>query len=152
MNSTSGVGEPGVKAILGYEIAEGVSVEEYERWLADVHFPDLLANPHLDRMVANDVVRPITATSAGSSTTTATGAEPATFYRIVELHFADHDAYRRYLDWFEANPIDPSRGPAGRTEFRFYVLTGSTVIDRDRPYQPPAERSAADQPANRAKE
>ncbi len=136
MNSTSGVSEPGVKAILGYDIAEGVSVEEYERWLADVHFPDLLANPHLDRLVANDVVQPITATSAGTATGAAGGA-PATFYRIVELHFADHDAYRRYLDWFGANPIDPSRGPAGRTEFRFYVLTDSKVIDRDRPYQRP---------------
>ncbi|MDH3292705.1 MAG: hypothetical protein OER95_00090 [Acidimicrobiia bacterium] len=143
MSSTSEVGEPGVKAILGYDIAEGVTVEDYERWLAEVHFPDLLANPHLDRLVANDVVRPITATSAGSATTS-TGAEPVTFYRIMELHFADHDAYRRYLDWFEQNPIDPSRGPAGRTEFGFYVLTESTVIDRDRPYQPPAEASAAD--------
>ena len=55
---------PGVKAILGYDIVDGVSVEEYERWLADIHFPDLLANPHLDRIELNDVVRPITATSA----------------------------------------------------------------------------------------
>jgi hypothetical protein len=126
---------PGVKAILGYDIAEGVSVEEYERWLADVHFPDLLANPHLERLVANDNVEPITASSSGSATT----AEPATFYRIVELHFADRPAYERYLQWFRDHPIDPARGPAGRTAFRFYVLTDSSVIDRDHPYQPPIE-------------
>lgn len=132
--------EPAVKAILGYDILDGVSVEDYERWLADVHFPDLLANPHLDRLVANDIVRPITATSAGTDTTDESASEPATFYRIVELHFVDHDAYRRYLEWFEQNPIDPARGPAGRTDFGFYLLTDSVVIDRDRPYQPPQSR------------
>ena len=135
--------EPTVKAILGYDIVEGVSVEDYERWLADIHFPDLLANPHLDRMVANDIVRPITATSAGTGTT----AEPTMFYRIVELHFADHDAYRRYLEWFEQNPIDPARGPAGRTDFGFYVLADSSVVDRDRPYQPPQTRAGS--PSNK---
>jgi hypothetical protein len=125
--------KPGVKAILGYDIVEGVSVVDYERWLADVHFPDLLTNPHLDRIVANDVVRPITASSSGSSTT----SETMVFYRMAELHFTDHDAYQRYLDWFVENPIDPSRGPAGRTEFYFYLLADTTVIDRDHPYQPP---------------
>ena len=135
--------EPTVKAILGYDVVEGVSVDDYERWLTDVHFPDLLANPYLDRLVANDIVRPITATSAG----TTTGAEPTTFYRIVELHFADHDAYRRYLAWFEQNPIDPARGPAGRTDFKFYLLADSVVIDRDRPYQPPQARPGS--PSNK---
>ena len=88
-----------------------MSIEEYERWLADIHFPDLLANPHLQRLVANDIIRPITASSAGTSTM----EEPVTFYRIVELHFADRDAYDKYLAWFEENPIHASRGPAGRT-------------------------------------
>lgn len=119
-----------VKAILGYDIADGISVESYETWLADVHFPDLLANPHLERLVLNDIVAPITATSAGTSTT----SDPTSFYRIVELHFADHEAYQRYLDWFEANPIPEERSPAGRTAFRFYVLTDSSVADRDHPY------------------
>lgn len=136
------INEPTVKAILGYDIVDGLSVDEYEQWLADIHFPDLLANPHLDRLVANDIVRPITATSAGTDTGSDTTAEPTTFYRIVELHFADHDAYRRYLEWFEQNPIDPARGPAGRTDFGFYLLTDSVVIDRDRPHQPPVKQSA----------
>jgi len=115
-----------VKAILGYDIIDGVSVEDYERWIWDVHVPDLLANPHLDRLVFNTVVRPITATSSGS----ATGDEPETFYRIAELHFADHDAYARYLAWFVEHPIPPERGPAGRTRFRFYVLTDSVEASR----------------------
>lgn len=112
---------PAVKAILGYDIVEGMSVDDYEKWLWEVHVPDLLANPFLERMVFNTVIRPITATSSGSATT----QEPETFYRIAELHFADHDAYRCYLQWFQDHPIPPGRGPAGRTVFRFYLLTDS---------------------------
>jgi hypothetical protein len=117
--------EPGVKAILGYDIAAGVSVEEYDRWLWDVHYPDLLANPHLDRIVVNTVDRPITATSAGTST-----GEPQTFFRIAELHYADHEAYEAYLRWFQEHPIPVERSPAGRTEFRFYVLCDVQVAVR----------------------
>ena len=62
--------------------------------------------------------------------------KPATFYRIVELHFADHEAYDHYLQWFVEHPLDPARGPAGRTAFRFYVLTDSAIADHDHPYQP----------------
>jgi hypothetical protein len=117
---------PSVKAILGYDIVAGVSIDEYERWIWDVHVPDLLANPHLDRLVFNTVVRPITTTSAGSPT----AQQPQSFYRIAELHFVDHDAYERYLHWFEDNPIPPERSPAGRTTFRFYVLTDSVEATR----------------------
>jgi hypothetical protein len=121
MRSTS------VKAILGYDIIEGVSVEDYERWIWDIHVPDLLANPFLDKLVFNTVIRPITATSSGS----ATAEEPETFYRIAELHFADHTAYAQYLEWFKEHPIPPERGPAGRTHFRFYVLTDSVEAAKD---------------------
>ena len=121
----------GVKAILGYDIVDGVGIAEYETWLAEVHFPDLLANPHLDRLVINTVDRPIVATSAG----TAPMADPTTFYRIVELHFTNYEEYERYLKWFDANPIPHERGPAGRTDFRFYVLTESSIVDRDTPYR-----------------
>jgi len=122
-----------VKALLGYDIVDGVDVETYETWLAEVHFPDLFANPYLDRLVLNDIVRPITTTSAGTTTT----EEPTSFYRIVELQFADHEAYEQYLEWFVANPIPEERSPAGRTNFGFYVLASSTVVDRDHPHQPP---------------
>ena len=118
--------EPGVKAILGYDIIDGVSIEEYEQWIWDIHVPDLLANPFLDRLAFNTVIRPITATSSGSET----APEPKTFYRIAELHFKDLDAYDRYLEWFQANPIPPERGPAGRTAFGFYVLTDSVQAAR----------------------
>lgn len=119
------MGSP-VKSILGYDIVEGVSEDEYERWLWDVHVPDLLANPYLDRMVFNKVLRPITSTSAG----TPTGDEPMMFYRIAELHYASHEAYENYLQWFVDNPIPAERSPAGRTEFRFYVLCDSREADR----------------------
>ena len=115
-----------IKAILGYDIEPGVSPEEYERWLFEVHAPDLLANPHIDRIVFNKVLRPVTQASGG----TAPVRENMSFYRIAELHFADDAAYQRYLEWFESHPIPAERGPAGRTAFRFYVLTESTVVER----------------------
>ena len=116
-----------IKAILGYDIIEGVSVEDYERWIWEIHVPDLLANPYVDKLVFNTVIRPITATSSGSPT----AEEPETFYRIAELHFSDHDAYEKYLEWFKEHPIPPERGPAGRTNFRFYVLTDSVEATRN---------------------
>ena len=107
-----------VKTILGYDILAGVSVEDYEQWLWDVHYPDLLANPYVDRIVLNTMVRPVNATSAG----TPIMEVPETFYRIVELHYADMGAYENYLQWFLDHPIPVERSPAGRTEFKFYVL------------------------------
>jgi len=119
---------PRVRTILGDDIAEGVSVDDYGRWKWDVHVPDLLANPFLDRLVFNTVIRPITTTSAGTST----AEEPTTSYRIAELHFADAAAYENYLRWFDEHPIPAGRGPAGRTTFRFYALTDSVTATRDR--------------------
>ena len=70
-----------IKTILGYEIEDGVSPEEYERWLFDVHAPDLMANPYLDRIVFNKVLRPaVVFVADGAPDTTAptiTGRLPA---------------------------------------------------------------------------
>lgn len=115
-----------IKTILGYDIAPGMTEEDYERWLFQVHAPDLLANPHLDRIVFNKVLRPVRQASGG----TARIATTQSFYRIAEMHFADEAAYAAYLRWFEEHPIPLERGPAGRTDFRFYVLASPTVVDR----------------------
>jgi len=117
---------PTLKAILGYNIVEGLSVEEYDSWLWDVHYPDLLTNPFIDHIELNTVVRPITSTSAGTETTTT----PVQIDRIAELHFLDHEAYANYLNWFEENPIPKERSPAGRSEFVFYVLTEVKKAER----------------------
>lgn len=116
-----------IKTILGYDIEPGVSSEEYERWLFDVHVPDLTANPHLDRMVLHKVLRPVRSSSGGA--VDITGGQ--LFYRIAEMHFADEDAYQRYLEWFEEHPIPAERSPAGRTAFRFYLVTDVTEVERD---------------------
>lgn len=115
-----------IKAVLGYDIAPGVSPEEYEAWLFDVHAPDLLANPHLDRIVFNKVLRPVRQASGG----TADVPEGLSFYRIAEMHYADEAAYQAYLDWFAENPIPAERGPGGRTDFAFYLITESTTVTR----------------------
>ena len=113
-----------VKAILGYDILPGVSTEDYERWLFEVHAPDLLTNPHLDRIVFNKVLRPVTQASGG----TATVPQGYSFYRIAELHYADEEAYNRYVEWFARHPLAPERGPGGRTDFKFYVIAESTEV------------------------
>ena len=115
-----------IKTILGYEIEPGVSEEEYEDWLFNVHAPDILTNPHVDRLVFNKVLRPVMATSGQTPV-----PEGPTFYRIAEMHFADEAAYERYLAWFEEHPIAPERTPAGRTAFRFYVLATTRVVERE---------------------
>lgn len=115
-----------IKTILGYDIVDGVAAADYEKWLFEVHAPDLLANPHLDRIVFNKVLRPVTQAS-GNSADVPVGY---TFYRIAEMHYADEDAYAKYLEWFQDNPIPPERGPAGRTDFKFYVVTESTEVTR----------------------
>ncbi len=107
-----------VKTILGYDIAPGVSVEDYKKWLWDIHYPDLLANPFLDKIELNTMVRPINATSAGTPIMDV----PETFYAIAEMHYADMEAYESYLEWFIEHPIPVERSPAGRSEFKFYVL------------------------------
>ena len=117
-----------IKTLIGYDIEPGVSVEEYERWLQEVHIPDLLANPHLTRLVFNTVLRPVTQASGG----TAPVEDGLTFYRIAEMHFEDLAAYERYLEWFREHPIPAERGPRGRTAFRFYLLADSFEVTRDR--------------------
>ena len=116
-----------IKTMLGYEIVEGVSAEEYERWLFEVHAPDLLANPHLDRIVFNQVLRPVTPGVRRH------GAR----CREGDVVLPDRgDALRRrgrlpgYLDWFAEHPLPAERGPGGRTDFRFYLVTESTTVTR----------------------
>lgn len=115
------------KTILGYEIEDGVTEEEYEKWLFDVHAPDLLANPHLDRIIFNKVHEAVRTASGG----TADIPEGPTFYRIAEMHFADEAAYSAYREWFTDHPIPHERGPAGRTRFKFYVTATPTEVTRE---------------------
>jgi len=115
------------KTILGYDIEDGVSEEEYEKWLFEVHAPDLLANPHLDRIIFNKVESRVTSASGG----TAAIPPGATFYRIAEMQFADEAAYRAYREWFKDHPISVDRGPAGRTRFKFYVTATPIEVTRE---------------------
>lgn len=118
-----------VKALVGYDVHPGLTREEYDRWLFEVHVPDLLSNPYLERIVFNTVVEEVPTTSGGATPTT----QAVRLYRVAELHFADLAAYRRYREWFDARPIPPERGPAGRSAFAFYVLCESEEVSRDAP-------------------
>ncbi len=116
-----------IKTVLGYDVEEGVSEGEYEKWLFEVHAPDLLANPHLDRIVFNKVDRPVRQASGG----TADIPEGYSFYRIAEMHFADEAAYAAYQAWFKEHPIPVDRGPGGRTRFKFYVVVTPQEVTRE---------------------
>jgi len=106
-----------VKAILGYDIEPGITVADYERWLREVHLPDLGKIPGLRRVVFNTVRGVVRGET--------------TFYRIAELHYDDMASFRRAVEWREAHPVAPERGPAGKTAFRFYVVCESEEISFD---------------------
>ena len=115
-----------IKTLIGYDIEPGVSVEEYDRWLREVHIPDILANPHVERLVFNTVIRPVTSTSGGAAAVEG----GLTFYRVAEMHFRDMSAYEQYVAWFREHPLLKERGPASRTAFRFYLLANSFEATR----------------------
>ncbi len=118
--------DAGLTVVLGYDIAPGVSDADYDRWLREVHYPDLLANPHLDRITLHDVERVERTTSGGAVRL----PDTAPFQRVAELHFADDAAYAAYRAWFVEHPIDPARGPAGRTVFHHYLVCRSRTFMR----------------------
>lgn len=115
-----------IKTVLGYEIEPGVTEEEYERWLFDVHVPDILANPYVDRLVFNKVLATVPTISGGDLRI----PDDMAFYRIAEMHFRDEAAYQSYREWFAEHPIPDERSPKGRTKFKFYVVTDVTEVEQ----------------------
>lgn len=107
-----------VKAILGYDIMPGISGDAYEKWLREIHLPDLSRIPGLRRVVFNTVK----GTVRGNTT----------FFRIAELHYDDMDAFERARQWREANPVSKERSPDGKTDFRFYVVCETEEVEFDR--------------------
>jgi hypothetical protein len=107
-----------IKTLIGYTLVPGITPQEYDEWLWKIHTPDLLANPHLDKIVYNTVLKPVE--SASGNTMRLPQSLP--LYRIAEMHFRDMAAYEAYRAWFQEHPLPPERGPAGRTDFKFYLL------------------------------
>jgi len=104
-----------VKAILGYDIMPGMSVAEYEKWLKEIHLPDLSKVPGLRKVVLNTVM----GTVRGNTT----------FYRIAELHYDNMASFERATKWREENPVSDERSPKGKTDFKFYVLCETEEFD-----------------------
>ena len=92
-----------VKAILGYDIMPGISVQNYEKWLKEVHLPDLAKIPGLKRVVLNTVRGLVRGET--------------TFYRIAELHYESMEAFEKARAWREKNPVPKDRSPEGKTDF-----------------------------------
>jgi uncharacterized protein (TIGR02118 family) len=104
-----------VKAILGYDIESGMSVAAYEKWLREVHIPDLRRIPGLRRVVFNTVRGVVRGET--------------TFYRIAELHYDSMADFEKAAAWREAHPVPIERGPEGKTKFRFYVVCETEVVE-----------------------
>ena len=104
-----------VKAILGYDVMPGMSLQDYERWLKEVHLPDLARVPGLKRVVLNTVRGLVRG--------------EATFYRIAELHYESMEAFEQARAWRETNPVSRERSPEGKTDVRFYVVCESEEFD-----------------------
>ena len=104
-----------VKAILGYDIMPGMTAQEYEKWLREVHLPDLARIPGLRKVVFNTVRGVVRGN--------------ATFYRIAELHYDDMEAFEKAGRWREENPVAKDRSPEGKTDFKFYVVCDSEEVD-----------------------
>jgi uncharacterized protein (TIGR02118 family) len=97
-----------IKAILGYDIMPEMTVEEYEKWLREIHIPDLSKVPGLKKVVLNTVKGIIRGET--------------TFYRIAELYYDNMETFERARKWREENPVSEERSPKGKTDFKFYVL------------------------------
>jgi hypothetical protein len=114
-NMTTGRSLSMVKAILGYDIMPGMTVDAYEKWLRDIHLPDLARIPGLRKVVFNTVKGLVRGQT--------------TFYRIAELHYDSMEAFEKAKKWREENPVPAGRSPEGKTDFKFYVVCESEEVD-----------------------
>jgi hypothetical protein len=104
-----------VKAIVGYDIMPNMTVKAYEKWLTEVHLPDLKRIPGLKKVVFN-TVRGIV-------------RGETTFYRISELHYENMEAFEKAVQWRKENPVSKERSPEGKSDFRFYVVCETEEFD-----------------------
>ena len=104
-----------VKAILAYDIMPDMSVAEYDKWLREIHIPDLSRIPGLRKIVFNTVKGIVLGET--------------TFYRIAELHYDSMEAFEQAKKWREDNPISEERSPKGKTDFKFYVVCETEEVE-----------------------
>jgi hypothetical protein len=104
-----------IKVILGYDIVPGMSVDEYEKWLREIHIPDLRKVPGLKKVVFNTVKGIV--------------REDKSFYRISELHYDKMEDFEKAKKWREQNPYSKQGTPEGKTDFKFYVVCETEEID-----------------------
>lgn len=104
-----------VKAILGYDIMPGISADEYERWLREIHLPDLSRIPGLRKVVFNTVKGIVLGETS--------------FYRIAELHYDSMEAFEKAQEWRKQNPVSTERSPNGKTDFQFYVICETEEVE-----------------------
>ena len=100
---------------MGYDIMPGISVEQYESWLKEIHLPDLSRIPGLRKVVFNTVKGIVRGETS--------------FYRIAELHYDSMEAFEKAQEWRNLNPVSIERSPAGKTDFKFYVICETEEVE-----------------------
>lgn len=115
----------GVRGVLAYDVCEPLTKEQYDEWLFDVHYHDLLANPYLKKIVLSTI-------SEERKAKLSSGAEVdgERFFRLAELHFDSYDDYNEYVKWFQQHVVPADRTPAGKSAFKFYLLADVEEIAR----------------------
>jgi uncharacterized protein (TIGR02118 family) len=103
-----------VKVILGYDIKPGITVKEFEKWLREIHLPDLRKIPGLKKVVFNTVKAAVMG--------------DATFYRISELHFDHIEAFEKGQKWRQENPFLGERDPKGVLINKLYKYNRHVIL------------------------
>ena len=111
------VPEKDFRGLVAYDIHQNKTQAEFEDWLWNQHFPDLLENPHLNKISQVAVVDKQAQLSNGQ---VFNASKP--FSHMTMLHFTDAAAYDNYIQFFIAYPIPASRSSALYCATKFYVL------------------------------
>jgi len=61
----------------------------------NVHYPDLLENPHLKKITLSTTSKKKAKLSSGAE------VDGDTFYRMAQLHFDDAESYDQFITYFQ---------------------------------------------------
>ena len=103
-----------VKVLMGYDLAQGFSEDEHDRWLQEVHLPDMAKVPGLERVILNRTGQIVI------------GDDLPKY--IAELHYTDMNTYLVARSWIKRNPFPTDSQPDGRIEIKYMFICESKSL------------------------
>ncbi len=100
-----------VKVLMGYDLAPGCSEARHDRWLREIHLPDMLRVPGLQGIFLNTTRQVVF------------GDNPPGY--IAEMHYPDMDTYLTARNWIRKNPFPLASLPKGKIEIKFMLVCES---------------------------